>query len=54
MFLNFEIVNFPFLIEDVPRSRLYGVCISHFIKFARLCSGLVISTTEIDVRLQSY
>ena len=24
---NFEIVNFPFLDGDVPRSSFYGVCI---------------------------
>ena len=35
---NFEIVNFPFLHGDVPRSPSYGVYISQLIRFARVCS----------------
>ena len=35
---NFEIVNFPFLDGDAPRSISYGVYISQLIRFARLCS----------------
>ena len=35
---NFEIVNFPFLDGDVPRSPSYGVYISQHIRFARVCS----------------
>ena len=35
---NFEIVNFPFLNGDVPRSPSYGVYISQLIRFARVCS----------------
>ena len=35
---NFEIVNFPFLDGDVPRSLSYGVYISQLIRFARVCS----------------
>ena len=31
----FEIVNFPFLDGDVPRSTSYGVYISQLIRFAR-------------------
>ena len=31
--LNFEIVNFPFLDGDVPRSPSYGVYISQLILF---------------------
>ena len=31
---NFEIVNFPFLDGDVPRSPSYGLYISQFIRFA--------------------
>ena len=34
---NFEIVNFPFLDGDVPRSPSYGVYISQLISFARAC-----------------
>ena len=35
----FEIVNFPFLDGDVPRSTSYGVYISQLIRFAR-ASGI--------------
>ena len=35
---NFEIVNFPFLDGDVPRSPSCGVYISQLIRFARVCS----------------
>ena len=38
---NFEIVNFPFLDGDVPRSPSYGVYISQRIRFARVCSNVV-------------
>ena len=37
---NFEIVNFPFLDGDVPRSLFYGVYISQLIRFARVCSNV--------------
>ena len=35
---DFEIVNFPFLDGDVPRSTSYGVYISQLIRFARKSS----------------
>ena len=35
---DFDIVNFPFLDGDVPRSTSYGVFISELIRFARVCS----------------
>ena len=35
---DFEIVNFPFLEGDVPRSSSYGVYISQLIGFARASS----------------
>ena len=35
---DFEIVNFPFLDGDVPRSTSYGVYISSLIRFARASS----------------
>ena len=35
---DFEIVNFPFLDVDVPRSTSYGVYISQHIRFARASS----------------
>ena len=37
---NFEIVNFPFIDGDVPRSPSYGVYISLLIRFARGCSNV--------------
>ena len=37
---NFEIVTFPFLDGDVPRSPSYGVYISQLICFARVCSNV--------------
>ena len=43
---NFEIVDFLFLDEDVPRSPSYGVYISQLIRFARVCSNVEHSTTE--------
>ena len=35
---DFEIVNFPFLDGDVPRSTAYGVYISQPVRFARASS----------------
>ena len=35
---DFEIVNFPFLDDDVPRAAPYGVYISQLIRFARVFS----------------
>ena len=35
---NKQIVRFPFLDGDVPRSSSYGVYISQLIRFARVCS----------------
>ena len=37
---NFEIVIFPFLDGDVPRSPSYGVYISQLIRFARVRSNV--------------
>ena len=37
---NFEIVIFPFLDGDVPRSPSYGVYISQLIRFVRVCSNV--------------
>ena len=50
---NFEIVNFPFLDVDVPRSSSNGVCISQLIRFAGICSMLTL-TTETYFLLLSY
>ena len=38
---DFDIVNFPFLDGDVPRSTSYGVYISQLIRFARVASHVV-------------
>ena len=35
---DFDIVNFPFLDGDVPRSASYCVYISQFIRFSRVSS----------------
>ena len=44
---NFEIVNFPFLDRDVPRSPSYGVYISQLIRLAiEYALMLMTSTTE--------
>ena len=45
---DFEIVNFPFLDGDVPRSTSYGVYISQLIRFARASSYVVDSTLAIN------
>ena len=37
---NYEIVNFPFLDGDVPRSPSYGIYISQLIRFARVFSNV--------------
>ena len=37
---NFEIVNFPFLDGNAPRSPSYGVYIFQLIRFARVCSNV--------------
>ena len=37
---DFDIVNFPFLDGDVPRSTFYGICISQLIRFARVSSHI--------------
>ena len=38
---DFDIVNFPFLDVNVPRSTSYGVYISQIIRFARVSSHVV-------------
>lgn len=37
---DFNIVNYPFLDGDVPRSTSYGIYISQLIRFARACSSV--------------
>ena len=43
---DFEIVNFPFLDGDVPRSTSYGVYISQIIRFARASSHVAVFNTH--------
>ena len=46
-YFNFEIVNFPFLDGDVPRSHSYGVYISQLMLVLLVCVlMLMASTTE--------
>ena len=35
---DFDIVNLPFLVGDVPRRHSYGVYISQLLRFARVYS----------------
>ena len=46
---DFDIVNFPFLDGDVPRSISSEVYISQFIRFARVSSQVLISMPVIKV-----
>ena len=46
---DFNIVNFPFLDGDVPRSTSYGVYISQFIRFARVSSHVIDFNTHNKV-----
>ena len=39
-YVEFDIVNFPFLDGDVPRRTSYGVYISQLIRFARASSNV--------------
>ena len=48
---DFEIVNFPFLDGDVPRSISYGVYISQLIGFARASNYL---TLAINCELRNF
>ena len=51
---DFEIVNFPFLDDDVPRSTsygVYGVYISQLIRFARASSHVADFNTRNELKL---
>ena len=43
---DFDIVNFPFLDGDVPRSTCYGVYISQLICFVRVSSHVDVFNTR--------
>ena len=49
---DFEIVNFPFLDDDVPRSTSYGVNISQLIIFARASSFIADFNTRNNLLTQ--
>ena len=49
-FHNFEIVNFPFLDGDVPRSSSYAVYSLQLIRFARVYSMVMTSTKGAFVK----
>ena len=49
---DFEIVNFPFLDGDVPRSTSYGVYISHLIRFVRASSYVTDFNTRNELLTQ--
>ena len=49
---DFEIVNFPFLDGDVPRSTSYGVYISKIIRFARASSYITDFNTRSKLLTQ--
>ena len=49
---DFEIVNFPFLDGDVPRSTSYGVYISQLIRFARASSCVADFNTRNNLLTQ--
>ena len=51
---NFEIVNFPFLDGDVPRSTSYGVYISQLIRFARASSYITDFNTRYKLLTQNF
>ena len=46
---DYDIVNFPFLDGDVPRSISYGVYISQLIRFARVSSHVDDFNTRNEV-----
>ena len=46
---DFDVVDFPFLDGDVPRSASCGVCVSRLIRFAGVSSLWLISMPVIKV-----
>ena len=51
---DFDIVNFPFLDSDAPRSTPYGVYISQLIRFARVSSHADDFNTRNKVLKQNF
>ena len=50
---DFEIVNFLFIIGDVPRSTSYGVYISQLNCFARACSHVADINKQLNVNSEA-
>ena len=50
---DFDIVNFPFLDGDVPRSASYGVYISQLIRFVRVSSDVDVYINTIGCRMRN-
>ena len=46
---HFDIVNFPFLDGDVPRSTSYGVYTSQLIRFARAYTVAMLLTSTLTI-----
>ena len=51
---DFDIVNFPFLDGDAPRSSSYGVYISQLIRFARASSHVADFNTHNKLLTQKF
>ena len=51
---DFDIVNFPFLDGDVPRSTSYGVYISQTIRFARTSSYVADFNTRNKLLFRNF
>ena len=51
---EFDIVNFPFLDSDVPRSASYGVYISQLIRLARVSSHVDDFNTRYKVLTANF
>ena len=51
---DFDIVNFPFLDDDAPRSASYGVYISQLIRLLESAIILRASTGEINVQRPNF
>ena len=48
---DFDIVNFPFLDDDVPRRASYGVYISQLDLLGLLESAIMLQTSTLEINL---
>ena len=53
-YFGFPIVNLPWLSGNVPRLLSFGICISHFVRFAICCTCVWISILNIIISLQNF